>query len=101
MGIVVNMKELKPVEVRVEEVGLTDIFHPDFVKAIQKNLPGIKFQHVCFFTLTDDSEDGKVKEKLWIGHDRPKDEKNRVLNLSAENSESLEAMIETLRKFFS
>lgn len=93
------MKIIKPVEVRIEGVKLTQFLNEQFVEMLEKNVPNIKFQHICFYIMEEKDGKEKVVEKLFMGHEKPEDENNKILNVNSTYPETLEKLLKVIDGF--
>lgn len=92
--------EVKSTQVRIENLQVKQFFNEDFVKALEKEIKNIEFQHFCLYVIEKTDEgDSKTGERLSVAHMKPEDAIEKVSMVEAEKPETFDKLMKIISDF--
>ncbi len=91
-----KLSEVEPVEVRMRGLRVAKLLDRKFLGILEQELSGAAAAHLCIFIPGEDEEDYSI---IMIGHRKPDDEKERIINIDATNPENLAAALKALELY--
>jgi len=93
--------ETETIEQRIKGLNAEIFLDKKFLALLRKEVPDIKFEHLCLFTIDPSSKDDeiKVKDHFTIGYSRRKDEKENITSFGALTPDGCAKLLKAIKAF--